>query len=64
MVILRLFCGVFESKIEKVKKLLGIPADFHPVGTISIGMASPDVKSPSLKRGRKPWSEVVHSEHW
>ena len=43
------FTGVTD--VEGMKKLLGIPAHFHPVGVISVGHGAKDVKSPSLKRG-------------
>jgi nitroreductase len=54
--------GVFD--VSGMKRLLGIPEDFHPVGVISIGYPREDVKSPSLKRGRRPLGQVVHHEHW
>lgn len=56
------FSGV--SDVEGVKRLLGIPENFHPVGVISIGHPAKDVKSPSLKRGRKPLAQVIHNERW
>jgi nitroreductase len=56
------FTGVF--RVANMKQLLGIPDHFHPVGVISIGYPAPDTKSPSLKRGRKLASDVVHYEHW
>lgn len=56
------FTGVFC--VAEMKKLLGIPDHFHPVGVISIGYAAPDKRSPSLKRGRRTGHEVVHYEHW
>jgi len=56
------FSGVFD--VKGVKELLGIPAHFHPVGVISIGHGAKDVKSPSLKRGRRQWADVVHYERW
>ncbi len=56
------FTGVF--RIQEMRELLGIPDHFHPVGVISLGYPAKDVKSPSLKRGRKPFHEVVHHEHW
>ena len=56
------FTGVFL--VEDMKKLLGIPDHFHPVGVISIGYPAPDKRSPSLKRGHRPVREVVHYEHW
>jgi nitroreductase len=56
------FTGV--SRVSEVKRLLKIPEHFHPVGVISIGYPNKDVKSPSLKRGRKPWTDFVHYERW
>ena len=56
------FSGVFD--VKGVKELLGIPPHFHPVGVISIGQGAADVKSPSLKRGRRPGADVVHYERW
>ena len=47
-----------------LRSLLGIPDDFHPVGVISIGHPAEDVKSPSLKRGRRPIDWVVHRNYW
>jgi hypothetical protein len=34
------------------------------VGVISIGHPLKDVRSPSLKRGRRAFGEFVHYEHW
>jgi nitroreductase len=56
------FTGVF--RVKEMKALLGIPEDFHPVGVISLGHPAKDVRSPSLKRGRRPLGLVVHYEHW
>jgi nitroreductase len=56
------FTGVFHT--EQMRKLLGIPNKYQPVGVISIGYRDHDVKSPSLRRGRRPAQEVVHYEHW
>ena len=56
------FSGVSDP--AGMKKLAGIPEHFHPVGVISIGYPSKDVKSPSLKRGRRPGNQVIHYERW
>ena len=57
------FAGAFWPGIPQELK---IPDHFIPVGVISIGY--PDyakhVPSPSLKRGRRPLADVVHSQHW
>ncbi len=56
--------GAFRPDL--LRKELGIPDDFIPVGVISIGYPDYDrhVPSPSLDRGRRPLSQVVHSQHW
>lgn len=56
------FTGVFD--VQGMKELLGIPAQFHPVGVISIGRGAEDVKSYSLKRGRRKWADLVHYDKW
>lgn len=56
------FTGVFDP--PGMKRLLGIPEDFHPVGVISIGHPLKDKRSPSLKRGHRPKDQVVHMQHW
>jgi nitroreductase len=56
------FSGVFN--IDGIRNLLGIPIHFHPVGVISIGHGAEDVRSPSLKRGRRPLADVIHHERW
>jgi len=56
------FTGTFDP--GGMKKYLGIPDEYHPVGVISIGKPAKDVKSPSLKRGRKLLDHVVHFEKW
>lgn len=56
------FSGVFDAK--GMRALLGIPAHFHPVGVVSIGHPLKDVRSPSLKRGRRAFGEFVHYERW
>ncbi len=56
------FTGVAD--VPGMKELLGMPAEFHPVGVISMGVPDKDVKSPSLKRGRRPLENVVHYGRW
>lgn len=50
--------------LDAVRDLLGIPAEVTPVGVIPIGHPQPDKRSPSLKRGRRLATEVVHRERW
>jgi nitroreductase len=56
------FAGAHD--LQALRDLLGIPGEVTPVGVIPIGHPAPDVPSPSLKRGRKPATSVVHWERW
>ena len=56
------FSGSWD--LDGVRDLLGIPAEVTPVGVIPIGYAAPDKRSPSLQRGRKEISEVIHWDSW
>ena len=56
------FIGVMEPK--QLQDLLGIPADYLPIGVTMIGHAAPDKKSGSLKRGRRSLETVLHREKW
>jgi nitroreductase len=50
--------------LDQARQILGIPAEVTPVGVIPIGHPAPDKRSPSLKRGRRDLSNVVHEERW
>ncbi|HZD10087.1 MAG TPA: nitroreductase family protein [Candidatus Binatia bacterium] len=56
------FVGIPD--LEALKQLLDIPAEVSPVGVITIGHPAPDKRSPSLRRGRRVQSNVVHFESW
>lgn len=59
------FAGVPTLEgIAELKRLLGIPEEYVPVGVIPVGHRAQDVPSPSLKRGRKPVAEFAHREGW
>ncbi|TVR72078.1 MAG: nitroreductase family protein [Sphaerobacteraceae bacterium] len=52
------------QRFQELKDVLGIPDEVTPVGIIPIGYPDQDVKSPSLKRGRKSLDEFAHRERW
>jgi nitroreductase len=56
--------GAFRPDL--LRQELGIPDYFVPVGVISIGYPDYErhVPSPSLDRGRRPSSQVIHSQKW
>ena len=57
-------CLVWLGESEKVRELLGIPADQHVEMAISFGYAKDSALRPPMKGGRKPLEEVVRWEHW
>jgi nitroreductase len=56
--------GIFKPGL--LKKELGIPEHYEPVGVLSLGYPdhASNVPSPSLKRGRRPLKDFVHHEKW
>lgn len=56
------FAGSWD--LDALRKLLGIPKEFTPVGVVPMGHPAPDKRSPSLKRGRKPKAQAIHHERW
>ena len=56
------FVGVREPKL--LQQLLEIPDAYLPIGVTMIGHPAPDLKSGSLKRGRRSLDDVLHRERW
>ena len=56
------FAGPLD--IPALRALLGIPVDVTPIGVIPLGYPDLDVRSPSLRRGRKPFDAVIHRDRW
>jgi nitroreductase len=58
------FFGVPGARWDALRAAFGIPSRLRPVGIVSMGYPAPDVRSPSLRRGRRALSEVVHCERY
>lgn len=58
------FIGGAADAIEELKRYLGVPAEFSPIGVMPVGRPLPDVRSPSLKRGWVPFEEFARFEGW
>jgi nitroreductase len=56
------FAGSWD--LQALRRLLRIPEEVTPMGVIPIGYPAPDKRSPSLKRGRRRFEDVVHRERW
>lgn len=53
------FFGVPPERWAAVRAAFGIPERLDLVGVVSLGYPAADRRSPSLKRGRRPFDEVV-----
>jgi nitroreductase len=58
------FFGVPVERVDAVRDAFAVPADRMPVGVVSVGYPAPDRRSPSLRRGRRPLTEVSHHGRW
>jgi nitroreductase len=58
------FFGIPPDRFEAYRGAFGVPVEFSPIGAITVGYPAPDRRSPSLARGRKPVTEVVHRGRW
>lgn len=55
-----LFFGVPAARHEELKTAYAVPPGRRIVGVIALGHEAQRVKSPSLKRGRRPLGDVLH----
>lgn len=58
------FFGVPADRVAAFRAAFGVPDRLTPVGVVAVGFRRPDRRSPSLRRGRRPRSEVVHHGRW
>ncbi len=56
--------GPTYAEIPPFRQAFGIPAAYDPLGAIAIGYAAPDRPSPSLRRGRRAPTQVMHFGGW
>lgn len=50
--------------IDDLRTILEIPAEYAPIGIVTLGHPAPDRRSGSLDRGARPIEDVVHRERW
>jgi nitroreductase len=58
------FFGVPPERIPPFRSAFGVPEEYTPIGTVSVGYRAPDRRSPSLRRGHRPIEDVVHRGSW
>jgi nitroreductase len=58
------FVGADADGYVRLRTLLGIPANFSPVGVIPVGRPLPDKRSPSLARGWVANQDFARWDRW
>ncbi|GIJ44443.1 hypothetical protein Val02_13290 [Virgisporangium aliadipatigenens] len=58
------FFGIPAGNVDAYRAAFGVPAEFAPVGALTIGYPAPGPRSPSLRRGRKPVGQVTYRGRW
>lgn len=58
------FFGLPVPAVGRFREAFGVPAEFIPVGTLSVGYRAATERSPSRKRGQRPVDDVVHHGRW
>lgn len=53
------FFGVPGEKWDALRATFTVPPGLRPIGVVSVGHPAPDMRSPSLRRGRRPLDEIV-----
>ena len=58
------FFGIPPEQTATFRADFDVPSEYTPIGALSVGYPAPDRRSPSLRRGRRPLTEVVHRGRW
>jgi nitroreductase len=58
------FIGLPVETVPAFKDAFGVPAEFAPIGALTVGYGASDKRSPSLRRGHRPLGDVVHHGRW
>lgn len=58
------FFGIPPASDAAYRAAFGVPAEYTPIGAMTIGYRAPDTKSPSLKRGRREPQTITHRGTW
>lgn len=58
------FIGIPPEQTVAFREEFEVPAEYTPIGAVTVGHRAPDQRSPSLRRGRRPVADVVHRGGW
>ncbi|GAA5197823.1 hypothetical protein GCM10023322_69870 [Rugosimonospora acidiphila] len=58
------FFGIPPETMATFRESFDVPPEYTPIGAITVGYPAPDRRSPSLRRGRRGVTDVVHRGRW
>ncbi|MFC7243420.1 nitroreductase family protein [Catellatospora aurea] len=58
------FFGIPPQRLDAFREAFAVPAEYTPIGAVSVGYRAADHRSASLARGRRSLDEVVHRGTW
>jgi nitroreductase len=58
------FFGIPPERLAAYRAEFGVPAQFTPIGAVTVGYPAPSPRSRSLDRGRRSMDDVVHRGNW
>lgn len=58
------FFGIPPRRLDAFREAFAVPAEYTPIGAVSVGYRAADHRSASLARGRRSLDEVVHRGTW
>lgn len=60
------FFGIMPEHIDPFRQEFGVPAEYSPIGGISVGYRAPDLapQSDRIAQRRRDKADVVHRGHW
>ncbi len=58
------FFGIPPERTGAYREAFEVPAAYTPIGAVTVGYPGSDWRSPSLRRGRRPMSDVIYRSRW
>jgi nitroreductase len=58
------FFGVPPDRVDAFRAAFEVPAEYMPIGAMTVGYRRPDKLRSSARRGRRPLTEVTHYGKW
>jgi nitroreductase len=58
------FFGIPPTQLNEFRGTFNVPKEYVPIGAITVGNRAKDIRSPSLRRGRRDLDATVHQGSW